>query len=470
MEDSITGRAASSYTEFLKNNAKSLRSNHKQTLVSYIFPAERIDLFERINDLCKKQEILYYSEKPSENVFFFGINSILTFTEKGDKRFSSLEKKIKETGENFISNRRDYEKLTVPLFMGGMKFTVEHSDENWKDFEDSVWFIPELLYLKNQENFYFVFNAFITIRTSSDSLISRLESALRLFTAQVTAEKEKDLRILKKSGNEPKDKKKWKNQLNNVLEKISEGELKKIVLSRKIELIFTTDISVEPILRNLKINYPECTVFLFHNGKSSFIGASPETLARINGSELNLEILAGSADRGVDSSEDLKIETESLKSEKNLREHEIVVEYIRECLTKSVDEIEISKPSVKKLINIQHLKSAVRLNLNEHNSFINLIGKIHPTPAVCGLPADTALNLIKKTENHQRGLYAGLTGWFNLNNEGEIVLAIRSALASGNKLIAYAGCGIVDGSNPDNEYEETELKLKPFLSIFNNES
>jgi menaquinone-specific isochorismate synthase len=247
-------------------------------------------------------------------------------------------------------------------------------------------------------------------------------------------------------------------------------ELKKIVLSRKVELIFTTDISVEPLLKNLKLNYPECTVFLFHLGKSSFLGASPETLAKIDGSEITLEILAGSADRGKDNSEDLKIEMESLKSEKNLREHEIVVEYIKDCLTKAVEEIEISKPSVKKLTNIQHLKSTVKFNLNEHNSFINIIGKIHPTPAVCGLPADIALNLIKKTENHQRGLYAGLTGWFNLHNEGEIVLAIRSALAAGNKLIAYAGCGILDGSNPDTEYEETELKLKPFLSIFNNEN
>ena len=76
----------------------------------------------------------------------------------------------------------------------------------------------------------------------------------------------------------------------------------------------------------------------------------------------------------------------------------------------------------------------------------------------------------KKTETHQRGLYAGLIGWLNPFNDGEFVLAIRSALAVGNKLIAYAGCGIVDGSSPDEEYKETELKLKPFLSIFDNEN
>jgi menaquinone-specific isochorismate synthase len=242
------------------------------------------------------------------------------------------------------------------------------------------------------------------------------------------------------------------------------------VLSRTIEMVFTSEISVEPILKKLINDYPGCTLFLFHAGKSSFVGASPETLARINKSEMNLEILAGSADRGTDNESDTLIENDILNNKKNLNEHQIVLDYIKECLVKSSAEFEVNEPSVKKLLNIQHLRSTLKVNLNEHNSFINIIGKIHPTPAVCGLPVDSALNFIKKTENHQRGLYAGLIGWLNLNYEGELVLAIRSALAVGNRLIAYAGCGIVEGSNPEDEYRETELKLKPFLSIFNNEN
>ncbi len=470
MEDHIFGLLEASFTEFLKKNDKSLKSYQGQSLISYIFPADRRELFGRINNLRRKQEILFYSEKPSENKFFLGINSILTLTEKGERRFSSLEKRIKEIGGNFISNRRDFENLSIPLFMGGMKFTVEHSDENWKDFDDSVWFIPELLYLKNNDNYYFVFNCFTSAKVKTETLLSKLENVLKLFFTDTDREDGKEPRVLKKTGVEPKDKKKWKNQVNQVLEKIDDGELQKIVLSRKIELIFTSDITIEPILQSLVNNYPECSLFLFHIGKSSFVGASPETLARTNGSQMILEILAGSAERSEDGARDDQIQNELLKSNKNLNEHEIVINYIKECLPGSIDEIEISEPTVKKLRNIQHLKSIIKLNLNEHNSFISIIGKIHPTPAVCGSPPDTALNIIKKTENHQRGLYAGLIGWLNLQNEGELVLAIRSALAVGNRLIVYAGCGIVNGSNPDDEYNETELKLKPFLSIFNNEN
>lgn len=466
MKDQIFTSAAPAFAEFLKKNEITIKSHHGQSLISFIFPAEEYEIFGRINNLRKRQEVLFYSGKPSEDIFFLGVNSISTLTEKGEKRFSSLEKKIKETGENYISNRRDYD-FSIPLFMGGMKFTVEHSDEYWKDFEDSTWFIPELIYLKTKNSHYFVFNCFTSSKIRTETLTSKLENVLKIFFSDAAPEETKELRVLKRTGDDPKDKKKWKNQVNQALEKISDGRLEKVVLSRKVELTFTSDISTEPILKSLLSNYPECTLFLFQIGKSSFIGASPEMLARINGSEMILEILAGSADRGKNGSEDQDIERDILKNPKNLSEHGIVVDYIKANLNKMVGAIDVSEPGIKKLHNIQHLKSEIKLNLDDQVSFINLIGKIHPSPAVCGSPQDEALNFIKKTEPHQRGLYAGLIGWMNLHNEGEFVLAIRSALASGNKLIAYAGCGLVSGSSPDEEYKETELKLKPFLAIFN---
>ncbi len=468
MEEFIS-KSASFYAEFLKNIDPQLKRNQGQSLVSFIFPADKIDMTAKLDGLCKRQEILFYSEKPSEKTSLFGKNSILTITEKGEKRFASLDKKMKESRENFISNKRDYENLYVPLFMGGMKFTVEHSDEDWKDFDDSIWFIPELIYISNAGEYYFVFNALISSKIKLEPLLAKFENALKPLFVTPAAGQNKNLRILKKSGNEPKDKKKWKNQVNRVLEKIEDGNLQKLVLSRKVELVFTMDILIEPIINSLVENYPECTLFLYHIGKSSFIGASPETLAVIKDNEMHMEILAGSADRGTDMSDDQEIETNILNNEKNINEHNLVVNYIKESLQNSVENIEISQPSVKKLLNIQHLRSTVDVHLNGDISFINVIGKIHPTPSVCGLPKDVALNSIKKIEDHQRGLYAGLIGWFNLQNEGEFVLAIRSSLVVGNKLNIYAGCGIVQGSNPDEEFKETELKLKPFLGILNNE-
>jgi len=96
-----------------------------------------------------------------------------------------------------------------------------------------------------------------------------------------------------------------------------------------------------------------------------------------------------------------------------------------------------------------------------------LIKELYPTPAICGYPKDAALHLIKKSEVYYRGMYSGIIGWFNLEENGEFVVALRSALAVNNKITAFAGNGIVDDSNPETEYKETELKLKTILSLFN---
>lgn len=388
--------SSASFAEFLNQNKNVLKSRQGQTLASFIFPSEKIELRNKLNSLCKNQEVFFYSEKPSEKKLFFGINSILTITEKGEKRFPSLDKRVTSLREQFISNRRDFN-VVFPVFLGGMKFTIEHSDNDWKDFDDSQWFIPELLYMNNGEKNYFIYNIFISPKVNPDTIVVKFENTLKQFLALPLKEEAKELRVLNKTGNEPKDKKKWKNQVNEALNKIEDGELQKIVLSRKVELIFTTEISIEPVLNNLIKDYPECTLFVYHSGKSSFIGASPETLARFNDNKMQIEILAGSADRGSNKTDDIKIEDELLHSEKDLNEHLLVVNYVKNCLEKSVEALEISQPSIKKLKNIQHLKSTIDLNLNEHNSIINLIGKIHPTPAVCGVPADAALNLIKKS-------------------------------------------------------------------------
>jgi menaquinone-specific isochorismate synthase len=123
-----------------------------------------------------------------------------------------------------------------------------------------------------------------------------------------------------------------------------------------------------------------------------------------------------------------------------------------------------------KLENIQHLKTKFEGVLFKDKFFFDLINELQPTPAVCGFPKEEAYKFILENETYERGLYSGITGWFNLYDEGEMAVAIRSALIKGNKLHAFAGCGIVEGSDPVAEYEETEIKLKPIFSIFGYEN
>src|SRR5690606_15629740 len=99
---------------------------------------------------------------------------------------------------------------------------------------------------------------------------------------------------------------------------------------------------------------------------------------------------------------------------------------------------------------------------------LHVMRSLFPTPAVCGIPKDKSLKLIEETETFDRGLFSGIIGWFNTDGYGEFFVSIRSALVNDKKLYAYAGCGIVDGSDPVEEFEETNLKLNPILSLFNN--
>jgi menaquinone-specific isochorismate synthase len=190
-------------------------------------------------------------------------------------------------------------------------------------------------------------------------------------------------------------------------------------------------------------------------------------LAKVSDKKIEIDAVAGSISRSPSGEEDNKLEAELLKSKKDLNEHQYVMYHLTNALKSIGKNITYNEqPSVKKLKNIQHLTTKISAEL-ENVSLMNILKELHPTPAVCGFPKEPALNFIKKNENQKRGLYSGIIGWFNQNGEGEFAVSIRSAVTKGNKLTAYAGSGIVEGSEPDAEFEETEMKLKPILSLFN---
>ncbi|RPI74392.1 MAG: isochorismate synthase, partial [Ignavibacteriales bacterium] len=289
---------------------------------------------------------------------------------------------------------------------------------------------------------------------------------------QLKGDKDKSLpRIVNSNGLTPKDRKKWKQIINLALEKIHNLEIKKVVLSRKVDLILSDSINLTVSLNSLREDYPDCFLFAYHKRNSTFFGATPELLAKISDKKIELNAIAGSAKRGTSPEDDSKLESELLNNKKDLDEHSYVLEHLKETLKNFSENISYDKiPSVKKFKNIQHLSTRISASLKDNSGIMNILKEVHPTPAVCGYPKETALNLIKKTESQKRGLYSGIIGWFNFNNEGEFAVSIRSAITKGNKLTAYAGGGIVEGSEPDAEFEETEMKLKPILSLFTERS
>jgi isochorismate synthase EntC len=113
--------------------------------------------------------------------------------------------------------------------------------------------------------------------------------------------------------------------------------------------------------------------------------------------------------------------------------------------------------------DIQHLSTTFEGDTHPGTELPDLLSALHPTAAVAGTPTKTALELIRELERHDRGRYAGPVGWLDQSGDGEFAIALRCGTIQGNQATLYTGAGIVEGSDPTLEFEETRIKLRPML-------
>jgi salicylate biosynthesis isochorismate synthase/menaquinone-specific isochorismate synthase len=201
-------------------------------------------------------------------------------------------------------------------------------------------------------------------------------------------------------------------------------------------------------------------------GDATFLAASPELLVRREGQRASTVALAGSTRRSADPSVDAHLAEQLLRSDKDREENAIVARRIAAALRpRSVWVATNPEPFVVQVANIQHLATPIRAQLASPMDTIELVGLLHPTPAVGGEPWPVAEPLIPSLEGLDRGWYAGPVGWVDANGDGEFCVALRCALLRGRVARLYAGCGIVRDSDPAAELAETEVKLSALLPV-----
>ena len=195
------------------------------------------------------------------------------------------------------------------------------------------------------------------------------------------------------------------------------------------------------------------------------VGATPETLLAIHSEVLRTEAVAGTTRRGASPSEDAALADALLASEKDNREHgAVTASILRRLRMVGVEGAVSSRPELLRLGKVMHLRTPVLGTLPPERRFLEVAGELHPTPAVGGKPRLQALPFIPGFEPHDRGLYTGAIGWVGLDGRsGELLVALRCAELAGTRARAYAGAGIVDGSDPAVEATETEMKLRTIL-------
>ncbi len=245
---------------------------------------------------------------------------------------------------------------------------------------------------------------------------------------------------------------------------VEAGEVRKLVLAREVIVSAGTPFKPAPVFDALRSAYPSCYCFCVGTPEAAFVGASPELLVRRAGAVVSTVALAGSTRRSADPAVDDHLGERLLHSAKDLTEHGSVVRTIERALAPhSVWVTAADEPSLIKVANIQHLATPIRAQLAEPRSAIELAGALHPTSAVGGEPWKRARELVPGLERLDRGWYAGPIGWMDSTEDGELCVALRCALISGNVAHCYAGAGIVADSDPEAELAETEVKLQAVL-------
>ncbi|MEU0126689.1 MULTISPECIES: isochorismate synthase [unclassified Streptomyces] len=251
------------------------------------------------------------------------------------------------------------------------------------------------------------------------------------------------------------------------VERMRAGEFDKVVLARTLELTSSRDLDLPAMLSRLARRDPDGYTFAVPSGPGrTLVGASPELLVARRGARLVANPLAGSAQRSGDLAEDVRRAAALLDSPKDLHEHAVVVDAIREALAPFCVSLEVpERPTLVRTAAMWHLSTTLTGELRDPASTaLDLASALHPTPAVCGTPTDVARQVIADSEPFDRGAYTGMVGWQDADGDGEWVVTIRCAEAEGRTLRLFAGAGVVAQSSPSAETAETAAKFRTFLS------
>ncbi|MGH7904597.1 MAG: isochorismate synthase, partial [Candidatus Dormibacteraceae bacterium] len=257
----------------------------------------------------------------------------------------------------------------------------------------------------------------------------------------------------------------WRAVAGGVIARLRGGEAEKVVIAREVVARADGVLSGGEVAAALRAAYPSCFVYLVAGDDgTALVGASPELLVARRERRAVSQPMAGSVARGGDEEQDERLAAELKASAKDRAEHALVTGHVVSALEPLSSRVEMSAAEVVRLTNIQHLATTITSELTAPPAdVLQLCAALHPTPAVAGWPRREALGIIDEVECMERGWYAGGVGWVDARGDGEFALALRCGLLWEDGARLYAGAGLMPGSSPDRELEETELKLRALL-------
>lgn len=253
----------------------------------------------------------------------------------------------------------------------------------------------------------------------------------------------------------------------------SRSDLRKVVLSRSLLVEAGSAIDDLRLVRAL-VSDPSTTTFRtllaapYGAATPRLVGATPELLVSKSGTSVVSHPLAGSARRRAERSADREAGLALERSAKDRREHSFVVEQVLDTLSPYCSKLGAPEgTTLRATATMWHLGTRIVGTLKDaRTSAAELAAALHPTPAVCGAPRRAAAQAIRELEGYDRGFYAGAVGWCDARGDGNWYVSLRCAEVAGARARLYAGAGIVPGSDPDSEADETSAKFLAMLGAF----
>ncbi|SEI13758.1 isochorismate synthase [Halobacillus karajensis] len=430
------------------------------SIVEHIDDQDPYQFFEAGLDIDQHRSFWQSAEN---DLTMVGVGKASQLYAKSRQRFREVQSLWGELQEKAFVHDNYNQKGTGMVALGGFSFDPEKQEKTpWDNFSDSQMTIPAFLLTKVDGQSYLTINAMIFPEDHYQQIITQIKDHKHRLLHQ--GEWTHSLPFIDQLYEMVPEA--WKRSVKQATEDIKAGLMEKVVLAREVRLTFKGDAHITSVLKALAQTQPNSYIFCYESEGSHFIGATPERLAKLDDRELVSTCLAGTIPRGLSEEEDQKLGEELLNDPKNRQEHQFVVEMIKEAVEACSRKVEVPDgPVLYPLRNLQHLYTPVKAVLDEGYTLLDVIAKLHPTPALGGLPQNVAVDYIRTHETLNRGWYAGPIGWFDAQDNGEFAVAIRSALIQKDEASLFAGCGVVEDSDPEAEYEETAVKLKPMMSV-----
>jgi len=247
----------------------------------------------------------------------------------------------------------------------------------------------------------------------------------------------------------------WTARVEAALRAIDSGRLAKVVLGRQRTIAADGEFNCRAILAHLLRQQADSLIYAHGDGDYCFLGATPERLLALRGGKFDIDALAGTAWPG----------SPALDSSKNRHEQALVSHAIVAALTPLCAESPTATATdAQQAGHLSHLRSRIRGQARAECTLFDLLRAVHPTPAVGGYPSQAALDWLSAHDERRSAWYSGGFGILQADGDGDIAVALRSALVRGRFAELQAGAGIVAGSDPAGEFAETEAKMATLLT------